>query len=103
MWLDVNNDSWEDLYIATGTSMYTDYPNVTNFYPNSTNGLFLNPAGSLPLVDISASINWENELTFPSRTETTTRMVPWISFHIEWDLGLRCTTAWPTRTIGFKS
>ena len=64
MWLDVNNDSWEDLYIATGTSMYTDYPNVTNFYPNSTNGLFLNPAGSLPLVDISASINWENELTF---------------------------------------
>ena len=64
MWLDVNNDSWEDLYIATGTSMYTDYPNVTNFYPNSTNGLFLNPAGSLPLEDISASINWENELTF---------------------------------------
>ena len=64
MWLDVNNDSWEDLYIATGTSMYTDYPNVTNFYPNSTNGLFLNPEGSLPLVDISASINWENELTF---------------------------------------
>ena len=64
MWLDVNNDSWEDLYIATGTSMYTDYPNVTNFYPNSTNGLFLNPSGSLPLVDISASINWENELTF---------------------------------------
>ena len=64
MWLDVNNDSWEDLYIATGTSMYTDYPNVTNFFPNSTNGLFLNPGGTLPLGDISGAINWENELTF---------------------------------------
>ena len=73
MWLDVNNDSWEDLYIATGTSMYTDYPNVTNFFPNSTNGLFLNPGGTLPLEDISGAINWENELTFSVALETTTK------------------------------
>ena len=64
MWFDVDNDRWLDLYIATGTSLYSDYPNVTNFYPNSTNGLFLNPQGVLPLEDVSASINWENELTF---------------------------------------
>lgn len=64
MWFDFNNDGWQDLYIGTGTSLYTDYPTVTNYYPNSTNGLFINPGGTLPLLDVSSDINDENELTF---------------------------------------
>ena len=101
MWLDVNNDSWEDLYIATGTSMYTDYPNVTKLVETTRQMAFPEQfEDTLPLQDISWAINWENELTFSVAWETTTKTEPWILSHIAWDPGQRCTMAWSTKPLG---
>lgn len=63
-WFDADNDGWLDLYIATGTSLYSDYPSVLDLYPNSTNGLFMNDMGTFPMEDASAAVNTFNELTF---------------------------------------
>ncbi|MBS18127.1 MAG: hypothetical protein CL835_01005 [Crocinitomicaceae bacterium] len=63
-WFDADNDGWLDLYIATGTSLYSDFPSVIDLYPNSTNGLFMNDMGSFPMEDASDAVNPFNELTF---------------------------------------
>ena len=44
-------------YIATGTSLYSDFPSVIDLYPNSTNGLFMNDMGSFPMEDASDAVN----------------------------------------------
>ena len=63
-WFDADNSGWLDLYIATGTSLYSDYPSVLDLYPNSTNGLFMNEMGTFPMEDASEAVNPFNELTF---------------------------------------
>ncbi|MGB1943728.1 MAG: FG-GAP repeat domain-containing protein, partial [Flavobacteriales bacterium] len=63
-WFDADNDGWLDLYIATGTSLYSDFPSVIDLYPNSTNGLFMNDMGAFPMEDASDAVNPFNELTF---------------------------------------
>ena len=63
-WFDADNDGWLDLYIATGTSLYSDFPSVIDLYPNSTNGLFMNDMGAFPMEDASDAVNSFNELTF---------------------------------------
>ena len=65
-WFDSDNDGWLDLFIGTGTSFYTDYPSVVNYYPNSLNGFFLNLGGELPLIPAFENIFIDNELTFSS-------------------------------------
>lgn len=67
-WFDADNNGWLDLYIGTGTSMYTDYPAVIDLYPSSENGFFLNEGGTLPLTNASQAVNPFKELTFSVAT-----------------------------------
>ena len=65
IWFDSENDGWLDLFIGTGTSLYTDYPSVLNFYPNNLNGFWRNSnQGSLPLEADFDAVLTDNELTF---------------------------------------
>ena len=61
-WFDADNDGWLDLYIATGTSLYSDFPSVIDLYPNSTNGLFMKHGGIQWRT--RHAVNPFNELTF---------------------------------------
>lgn len=61
-WLDVNNDGWEDLYVATGYDVYTLYPQVLDDYPNEPDRLHYNLQGVLSAGDSSLTPN--NVLSF---------------------------------------
>ncbi len=55
-WIDYNNDGWEDLYVNTGYSTYTEYPQVfeqyeyvpQQFFRNSGGGVFWQANNLLP-------------------------------------------------------
>lgn len=64
VWFDADNDTWSDLFIATGTSLYSNYPDVLNLYANSINGFFLNNQGEFPMVDASVNVFTDNDVTF---------------------------------------
>lgn len=64
MWFDANNDRWLDLFVATGTSLYSDYPGILNLYDNSINGFFLNNEGQFPMIDASSNVYTDNDVTF---------------------------------------
>ena len=66
LFFDADNNGWLDLFIGTGTSLYTDYPAVLNFYPDADNGFFLNDGGSFPLEAAFDNVLTDNELTFSS-------------------------------------
>lgn len=66
LWFDADNNGWLDLFIGTGTSLYTDYPTVLGYYPNNENGFFLNNAGVFPLTPAFDNVFTDNELTFSS-------------------------------------
>ena len=66
LFFDADNNGWLDLFIGTGTSLYTDYPSVLDFYPESYNGFFLNDGGNFPLVAALENVLTDNELTFSS-------------------------------------
>lgn len=46
-WIDYNNDGWEDVYVNTGYSTYTEFPEVFTQYPNMPNKLFRNSPGGI--------------------------------------------------------
>ena len=64
LWLDANNDGWQDLFIGTGTSLYTDYPNVLELVGESPNGFWMNNQGQLPLQNAEENVFTDNEVTF---------------------------------------
>ena len=64
LWLDANNDGWQDLFIGTGTSLYTDYPNVLGLVGESPNGFWLNNQGQLPFQNAMENVFTDNEVTF---------------------------------------
>ena len=66
LWLDADNDGWQDLFIGTGTSLYTDYPNVLAVVGDSPNGFWMNNEGLLPLENSMNNALAESELTFSS-------------------------------------
>lgn len=66
LFFDADNNGWLDLFIGTGTSLYTDYPAVLDFYPNNLNGFFLNEGGTFPLEAALDNVLTDNELTFSS-------------------------------------
>lgn len=66
LWFDANNDGWQDLFIGTGTSQYTNYPSILNTYPDNVNGFFLNNGGQFPMTNASIEVYTDNELTFAS-------------------------------------
>ena len=39
-WLDVDNNGWEDLHVANGYSVYTNYPQVLGVYNDEPDALF---------------------------------------------------------------
>ena len=66
LFFDADNNGWLDLFIGTGTSFYTDYPAVLDFYPESVNGFFLNNGGTFPLEAAPENVFTDSELTFSS-------------------------------------
>ena len=64
LWLDANNDGWQDLFIGTGTSFYTDYPSVLELVGDSPNGFWMNNLGQLPLQNAMENVFTDNEVTF---------------------------------------
>ncbi|MDA1242912.1 MAG: CRTAC1 family protein [Bacteroidetes bacterium] len=66
LWFDANNDGWQDLFIGTGTSQYTNYPSILNTYTDNVNGFFLNNDGQFPMTNASYEVYTDNELTFAS-------------------------------------
>lgn len=66
LFFDADNNGWLDLFIGTGTSMYTDYPAVLDIYPGSVNGFFLNNEGSFPFDPALENVFTDSELTFSS-------------------------------------
>lgn len=44
-WLDVDNNGWEDLHVANGFSVYTNYPQVLSIYSDEPDALFYNTEG----------------------------------------------------------
>lgn len=41
-WLDADNNGWEDLHVATGFSVYTNYPMILSQYPDVPDQFFWN-------------------------------------------------------------
>ncbi|MAU77199.1 MAG: hypothetical protein CL831_10115 [Crocinitomicaceae bacterium] len=64
--IDHLNDSWLDLYVGTGFSVYTDYPNIFEESPALSNAFFTsNGTGSL---DVSSELSEELQHTFAMST-----------------------------------
>ena len=66
LWFDANNDSWLDLYIGTGTSLYTDYPSILDLFPSTENGFFINNEGSLPIEPVADNALANGDMVFSS-------------------------------------
>lgn len=50
-WLDVDNNGWEDLHVANGYSVFTNYPQVLSIYPDEPDALFYNTEGQFTAAD----------------------------------------------------
>jgi len=50
-WLDVDNNGWEDLHVANGYSVYTNYPQVLAIYTDEPDALFYNEGGQFTEAD----------------------------------------------------
>ena len=66
LWFDANNDGWQDLYIGTGTSNYSDYPGIFEVFGETENGFWMNNQGDFPLENISPSVPFDHDLAFSS-------------------------------------
>ncbi len=62
-WLDVDNNGFEDLHVATGFSVYTVYPQVLAMYPDEPDGFFYNDGGSFTAADEAPFVT-DNTLSF---------------------------------------
>ncbi len=66
-WFDHNNDTWPDLYVASGTSAYTEIPNVFDDYGYQPNQFFVNQ-GSSPMTNASSSTPDIDQFSFAVAT-----------------------------------
>ena len=62
-WLDVDNNGWEDLHVANGYSVFTNYPQVLDIYNNEPDALFYNMEGEFTEAD-EAQFQTESTLSF---------------------------------------
>ena len=62
-WLDVDNNGWEDLHVATGYSVYTNYPEVLSIYNDEPDAFFYNTAGEFTEAD-EPQFQTESTLSF---------------------------------------
>ena len=61
--IDSNNNRWKDLYVATGISVFSDYPNNYDFYPASPNAFF-SYSGISPMQNLTDDIAQVEHHTF---------------------------------------
>jgi hypothetical protein len=61
-WLDVDNNGYEDLHVATGFSVFTNYPEVMSVYTDHPDRLFYNDGGAFTSAGSDFSDN--NVLSF---------------------------------------
>ncbi|MDA9835663.1 CRTAC1 family protein [Flavobacteriales bacterium] len=66
-WFDHNNDTWPDLYVATGITVYTEIPLVFDFYGYLPNQFFVNQ-GSSPMTNASSSTPEIDQFSFAVAT-----------------------------------
>ncbi|MDE0722722.1 MAG: CRTAC1 family protein, partial [Flavobacteriales bacterium] len=66
-WFDHNNDTWPDLYVASGTSAYTEIPNVFDDYGYQPNQFFINDGWS-PMTNASLSTPLNDQYSFAVAT-----------------------------------
>ena len=64
LWMDADNNGWQDLLITTGTSFATEYPQVLDLYPGSRTHLFTVFDGQLPFVNASEGLDSGTEFAF---------------------------------------
>ena len=62
-WLDVDNNGWEDLHVANGYSVYTNYPQVLGIYNDEPDALFYNTEGEFTEAD-EPQFQTESTLSF---------------------------------------
>ena len=61
-WFDADNDGWDDLHVATGFSVYSQYPQVFAQYPDVPNAFYWNSQGVFS--QDTAAIFQTNQLSF---------------------------------------
>ena len=66
-WFDHNNDTWPDLYIATGITVYTEIPLVFDDYGYQPNQFFINDGWS-PMTNASLSTPLSDQYSFAVAT-----------------------------------
>jgi hypothetical protein len=64
-WIDYNNDGWEDVYVNTGYSTYTEYPAVFDQYPAMPNRFYRNSPGGI-FSQMASAVPNTSELSFCS-------------------------------------
>jgi len=79
-WFDHNNDTWPDLYIATGITVYTEIPLVFDDYGYQPNQFFINDGWS-PMTNASLSTPLSDQYSFAVATGDYNNDVPDIVSH----------------------
>ena len=64
LWMDADNNGWQDLLITTGTSFPTEYPQILDLYPGSRTHLFTVFDGQMPFVNASEGLDSGTEFAF---------------------------------------
>ena len=64
LWMDADNNGWQDLLVTTGTSFATDYPQILDLHPGSRTHLFTSFNGQFPFANASAGIDNGTEFAF---------------------------------------
>ena len=62
-WLDVDNNGWEDLHVANGYSIFTNYPQVLSIYTDEPDAFFYNTEGEFTEAD-EPQFQTESTLSF---------------------------------------
>jgi len=66
-WFDHNNDTWPDLYVATGVSVYTEIPLVLDLYGYQPNQFFVN-GGLSPMTNVTQTTPLNDQYSFAVAT-----------------------------------
>lgn len=64
LWMDADNNGWQDLLITTGTSFPTEYPQILDLHPGSRTHLFTVFDGQMPFVNASEGLDSGTEFAF---------------------------------------
>lgn len=118
LWMDADNNGWQDLLITTGTSFPTEYPQILDLHPGSRTHLFTVFDGQMPFVNASEGLDSGTEFAFAAaygdadndgaldvavhRMGPTARMLHGVPFQGRWLQVELMGQAPNTRAIGTK-